>query len=91
MKKILCLILIAIFLAGCGDTKLIDGITYDTYGFIDQDDKKNPDIKYELIIGNVVWSVLLAGTIVAPLYFAGFSIYEPIGILDKEMPKGSVY
>jgi len=92
-KKILSLFvaLIMLFtLSGCGDVKNIGGVTYDTYGFLNKSDKKNPDIEYRLIIGNIVWSVILFETIIAPLYFIGFSIYEPVGIKDKTLPKGAI-
>lgn len=85
---ILCFVCM-MFVAGCGDRKVIDGVEYDTYGFINKDEKKNPDIQYEMIIGNVVWSFLLIETIIAPIYFWGFSIYEPIG-KKGDLPKGGV-
>ena len=74
-------------LSGCGDVKTIDGLTYDTYGLINESEKRNPDIEYELIIGNIVWSCILVETIVAPIYFIGFSMYEPVG---KKKPKGVI-
>jgi hypothetical protein len=93
LKKFVIAVLIMSFVsatAGCGDTKRIDGITYDTYGLINKDEKRNPDIKYRLIIGNVVWSVILVETIVAPLYFIGFSMYEPVRKANPDEPKGSI-
>lgn len=87
MKKfaIVLLLLICVFIAGCGDSKIINGVEYDTYGFVNKSEVRNPNIKYELVYGNVVWAVLLSETIVAPCYFAGFSLYEPIRELtDKE-------
>ena len=92
-KKILSLFvaLTMLFaLSGCGDVKMVSGIIYDTYGFINESDKKNPDIEYRLIIGNIVWSVILFQTIIAPIYFIGFSIYEPVRIKDKTLPKGAI-
>jgi len=81
MKAILIL-LTCFMLIGCGDTKVIDGVEYDTYGLFDEKTKKNPNIKYEVIPGNIVWSVILAETIIMPIYFIGFSIYEPVGRID---------
>ena len=72
------ILMMLVCLTGCGDTKQIDGITYDTYGLFNETDKKNPNIHYDLIIGNVVWGILLCETIVAPVYFFGFSLYEPV-------------
>ena len=91
MKRIVALalvIVLAVSTASCGDRKTIDGVTYDTYGLFNADDKKNPDIQYELIIGNVVWGVILFETIVGPIYFFGFSLFEPVG--KKPAIKGQV-
>jgi len=88
MKKIsklatvlaICLIfLLCVSLAGCGNTKVIDGVEYDTYGLFDKDEKKNPNIQYELVWGNIIWGAILCETIVAPIYFYGFSMWEPVG------------
>ena len=37
------------------------------------------NIKYEVIWGNLVLGILLCETIVAPVYFFGFSLFEPVG------------
>lgn len=90
MKRIVSMLMVIVFLVtsmsiiGCGDTKSINGKTYDTYGLFNKDDKRNSDIEYEIIYGNIVWSVLLCSTVIAPIYFLGFSMYEPIGVrIDK--------
>ena len=84
MKNLLPLITalvltLTLSLQACADPKTIDGVTYDTYGFINADEKRNPDVEYHLVVGNVVWGILLCESIVFPIYFFGFSIYEPIG------------
>ena len=81
MKRIISILLIVCIVgvfSGCGDTKRINGITYDTYGLFNKDDMRNEDIEYRLIIGNIVWAIILIETIIAPVYFIGFSMYEPI-------------
>ena len=81
MKKIIVVCLIIFFsfaFIGCGEIKTIDGVTYDIYGLANSGEKRNPDIEYKIIIGNVIWSCVLVETIVAPIYFLGFSLYEPI-------------
>jgi len=75
---------------GCGDTKKIDGITYDTYGILNKGENRNTEIKYRIVIGNIVWSVILVSTIVAPIYFLGFSMYEPTRKINENDVKGSV-
>jgi len=90
MKKLIAMMMILCFMCvGCGSVKQIDGYTYDTYGIINQNQKMNLDIEYKLIIGNVIWSILLCETIIAPVYFVGFSLYEPIG-KRGETPVGVV-
>lgn len=76
--------------AGCGNTKVINGLEYDTYGIANESRKKNPDIEYRVIIGNVVWSCILVETIIAPIYFICFSLYEPVGSKDPSKPKGAL-
>ena len=77
-------------LTGCGDTKVIDGIEYDTYGILNVNSKRNDNIQYRTIIGNVVWSILLCETLVAPIYFIGFSLYEPVGVKKYTEIKGAI-
>lgn len=79
------LILVAVMLvAGCGNNRVVAGTEYGTYGLFNEDTGRNPNVEYRLIVGNVVWSVILVRTIIAPVYFIGFSLYEPVG------PKGGV-
>jgi len=93
MEKAISIALIMLFMAafiGCGDTKVIDGIEYDIYGVANSEEKKNTDIEYRIITGNVFWSCILIGTIIAPIYFICFSLYEPVGIKDHSKPKGAL-
>ena len=72
------LTLIVLTNVGCGHNKEIEGKVYGTYWLLNESDMKNPDIQYRLIIGNVIWSCVLVETIIFPIYFIGFSLYEPI-------------
>ena len=93
MRRILVTIMCFIFLCGfygCGDTKYINGKKYGTYGLINKSEMKNEDIEYRLVIGNIVWSCILVETIIAPIYFLGFSVYEPVGP-KTTIEKGIVY
>ena len=42
-----------------------------------QDDK---NIRYEVVWGNVVWSVILIETIFVPLILLGWYLYEPVPV-----------
>ena len=102
MKKILSVLLVIsfLFVFGCGDSKIIkipsntttgnNNVEFGTYGLFNQNDNKNPKIRYRIIIGNIVWSVILVETIIAPLYFIGFSMYEPAGLKTGDEVKGEV-
>ncbi len=93
MKKVVSIILILmliIILTGCGDSKYINGIEYDTYGLLNKGDSRNPDIRYRMIVGNVIWSIILCESIVFPIYFVGFSLYEPVGIVTDSNVKGQI-
>lgn len=90
MKNLIVVIVCASLLSACGSPKSIDGKTYGTYGLFNQGDMKNDKIHYKLITGNVVWSILLCETFVAPLYFIGFSLYEPVGRMDGTREKGEL-
>ena len=81
MKRIIAVILaIAIMsLAGCGSDMVINGKNHSTYGLINADQEKDPAVKYRVVVGNVVWGIILFETIIAPVYFFGFSLYEPVG------------
>ena len=94
MKKFVTSVLIIVMfftVVGCGNTKWFDGVEYDTYGIFTLDEKAN-NIKYKVIVGNVVWSIILMETIVAPIYFLGFSLFEPVRKLnEKELGKDATF
>lgn len=80
MKKLLVFLLILTILTvtiSCGQSKDINGITYDTYGLLTTE-KEDYNIRYKVIWGNVFWGVVLFETIISPIYFFGFSIFEPV-------------
>ena len=79
-KKLLVVLALALMLFGvlsCGTDRRINGKVCETYGIFNKDDVRCPNVRYCTIVGNVVWGILLLKTIVAPVYFFGFSIQEP--------------
>jgi len=93
MKRFIAGTLIAVCLFGlfgCASPKNINGIRYDTYGILNASDKKNPNISYEVSIGNIIWSALLVETIIVPIYFIGFDLYEPVGVKNAGEIKGAI-
>lgn len=83
MKRIVAIVAMGLMLSACARSATICGVTYEPYGLLSQDDKKNPDIAYEVVWGNVVWGVILAETIIMPIYFGGFSLFQPVGLKPK--------
>lgn len=83
------LMILTTTLVGCARTKVIEGVEYDTYGLLNKDEKQSPNIQYELVWGNIIWGAILCETVVAPIYFFGFSIWEPVG--KKSDIKGQVF
>ena len=76
---VLCVLLMLTLSMGCGDGKTINGEYHDTYGLFNEAENKDPDVCYSVIVGNIVWSIILIETVVMPVYFIGFSMYEPVG------------
>lgn len=80
MKKqmiTLLLSLILILQVGCGNTMVRNGYEYDTVGVLSS---KNAMVKYDIIWGNVIMGGLFFSTIIAPVYFFGFSMEEPVAL-----------
>ncbi len=80
MKRFLIIFLVLSFLCvACGENAYIDGKQYKTKGILTMYEMDD-NIEYQLILGNVIWAVLLIYTVVFPVYFFGFSMWEPIGV-----------
>ena len=85
--KIVTLLVCVVFLLftiACGSDKVIDGEYYETYGIFNKDEVKDPSIKYTPIWGNIIWGSILFETVIAPIYFFGFSMFEPVSIKTQE-------
>jgi hypothetical protein len=86
MFKKIATVLLAITLAtGCADNRNLNVpgkgmIEVETYGFLNEVNHVEDCVNYELSMGNVIWSVILSETLVMPVYFVGFSLYEPVSI-----------
>ena len=87
MKRLCILVVTACFLftvASCGSNKVMNGIEYETYGIFNKEEVRKEGVRYRLVIGNVVWGIILCETVIAPIYFFGFSLYEPVGKIYKD-------
>lgn len=93
MKSLLICMALAstLLLSACGaENKTIDGITYGTYGVANEKDMKNPNIEYSMSGWSVFWSVVFSETVVVPIYFIGWDLYQPIGKHDPSWVPGQV-
>jgi hypothetical protein len=78
MKKIIT-ILSCLALAACGRPVEYNGKYYPTYGLFNENTNKSEQMCYEPSVGNIVLSVILIETVIMPIYFLGFSIFNPVG------------
>ncbi len=76
MKKILLILTLDLF-AGCAKDLQACGQTFTTTGVLTIKEEV-PGVKMNLVAGNVIWGILLSETLIAPVYFFGFSIWEPV-------------
>lgn len=74
----------ALALSGCARPKVIGGVEYRPYGLMNADQRKNSRVEYDVVWGNVVWACILSETLIAPIYFFGFSLFEPVGPKKSE-------
>lgn len=81
IKLIFIAFIITSFLTACGKPYVVPdgGKEYPTYGLLNTESNKSEKMCYKLNLGNVIWSIVLFETIIAPVYFIGFSLYNPIG------------
>ena len=77
-RSIVVLLAISIALAGCGEPLVTKQREYPTYGFFNEDTDRSNDVCYKLSVGNIVWSIILIETIFMPIYFIGFSLFNPV-------------
>ena len=91
MKKIFSILAVAILslalFSSCADSKTFkkaDGTEFiaNPYGWMDKSDEKIEGVQYELCAGNIVWSIVLGETIVAPVLFTGLALWEPVSYIE---------
>lgn len=88
MKKFLLLALASIIMVGCADEKTFqkaDGTTFtaEPYGWMNTS-KKIDGVVYDVNPGNIVWSIVLGETVVAPVLFTGLALWEPVDYVEPK-------
>ena len=80
-KAVVLIIALSLLLAGCGKPQYLGNSAeqkyYPTYGLFNESSAKSRHACYSISVGNVIWSIILAETIIFPVYFVGWSIYNP--------------
>lgn len=77
MKKLLLALVATVTLTGCTNNLHVNNRTFESYGLLNRDEKRSDYVCYELSVGNTLWGAALFETIVGPIYFFGFDLYEP--------------
>jgi hypothetical protein len=66
-------------LTGCDNEKVINGKTVPVYGLVNEDAKRDPNIKYEMSPGSVIVAIIFSETIFVPVYVLGWDLFQPVG------------
>lgn len=86
--RVISLIMIIVMVSlmfGCAESRVLDypvggeikQFEFKPYGLFNKEERNN-HIKYDLSVGNIVWSVLLIETIIVPIVLVGWYLYEPV-------------
>lgn len=83
MKRFMAIVMITLMLSACGRPQTLTTSdnktkTYPTYGLLNEKTEKSDKVCYEISAGNLVMSILWVETVIAPVYFIGYSIYNPV-------------
>ena len=89
MKRTLTLlIVVGLLLTSCAKSKTFttqNGQRFiaEPYGWADSSTKKNPNVRYEVSTGNIVWSILLSETGIVPIVLTGLYLFEPVEYVEN--------
>ena len=80
---VLILVIMLVSISSCCFTSKMEigGQVYDTYGLINKDENRDPSVEYELSWGNIVLGAVFCETVIAPIWFFGFDLWEPVGLV----------
>jgi hypothetical protein len=86
MKKLLMVSTLCLALAGCGGNTVIrtgKGGVYESYGFANDSTYHSKHVCYRISPASVILAFIFSETIVVPLYFIGFDLFDPIRLKQK--------
>lgn len=76
MKKLITALL-CFSLMACSQPLHTNGKTYEPYGLLNADAKKNENVCYQYSVGGVILSIILIETVFVPVYIFGWDVFEP--------------
>lgn len=82
-------VVIAALLSGCAHPKTINGVEYQPYGLMNEGDRKDPSVRYEVPFGNIFWACVGVETIFLPVYIIGWDLYAPVSKKPAAKATGS--
>jgi hypothetical protein len=87
MKKVfksVFFILLVVLLTSCADEKTINNVTYEPYGFLNEEIVKNDSVMYQVSPWAVFSGIVFCETIVVPVYIVGWELFEPVKLKEKK-------
>ena len=92
MKKFIVLFMMVLALMSCADSKTFeraDGTKFvaEPYGWVNYQSNKIDGVIYKVCVGNIVWGVVAAETIVIPIWLTGWELYEPVFYIEPNPRK----
>lgn len=72
--------IVTVVLMNDAESKIINGKVYEAYGLLNKDSVYNENIEYRMNNWSVGGGILMIETVIAPIYFFGFNMYEPVGL-----------
>ena len=97
MKKLLIILSLGLLLiSSCTSKKSFQTnvnttIVAEPYGIADKDEKQLDTVVYKISAGNVFWAVIFSETIIVPIYFVGWDIYQPVRLKNEKDLQTSRY
>ena len=89
MKKLIILIMSALMICSCAESKKFrkqDGTVFEAepYGWANYQTRKIDGVKYEINAPNLVLSTIFAETIITPVLITGYNIFEPVSYNESD-------
>lgn len=76
-RSIAAIVALSLLLAGCGTYSTPEARPYQSYGPFNASTYKSKNVCYEVSAWSIIWGIVLVETIVAPIYFFGYNLYNP--------------